>query len=437
MTARRLPATSPDDAIFFWLVLLVALTGVATGATHFAGAPHRNLDAYDQAARSLGAQLAGQAATVGAVLVAVRVLVRGGARPVGDILPLLLLLGAVGVPAVQELARPGSDPTWLVSAAIAMLVLVAVWTLSPSRRWWGLFGAVLLLAPALSLVYGLVRGGPAFYPDVAGGTGTSEKALIGHDLLAGVFGHSNTLGIYAALAIPFVARIRPLRWAWLGTAVGGGALVWSSSRTALIATGVGLVFVVLPHVLPRRPGRGWRATWAVATLVVAVGVPLGSWPVTAFSGRAGIWAASLRAAEPHALTGLGREWFAETAGNRTGLTDQAASAHNLVLQWLVTGGVLALVTGLLLLVLLVRRASRAPDLTPTWFVVVLLAIGTLESPMVESPRQELFLPVVVGMAVVLRACTAVAGRRTAAAGPAPGVARPVASAGTRRKGVGP
>lgn len=423
MTTRRLPATSPDDAVFFWLVLLVALAGVVTGAVHFAGAPHRNLDAYDQAVRSLGAQLAGQAAMAGAVLLAVRVLVRGGFRPVGDILPLVLLLGAVAVPVVQELARPGTDATWLVGAASAVLVLVAVWTLTPSRRWWGLFGAALLLAPALSLVYGLVRGGPTFYPDVAGGIGTSEKALIGHDLLAGVFGHPNTLGIYAALAIPFVARIRPLRWAWLGAAVCAGALVWSSSRTALIATGVGLVFVVLPHVLPRRPGKGWRTSWAVTALVVAVAIPLGPWPVMAFSERAGIWVASLRAATPHVLTGLGREWFAETAGNRTGLTSQAASAHNLVLQWLVTGGVLALVTGLVLLVLLVRRASRAPDLTPTWFVVVLLVIGTLESPMVEIPRQELFLPVVVGIAVVLRACTAVGGRRPATPAPLPGVAR--------------
>ena len=220
---------------------------------------------------------------------------------------------------------------------------------------------------------------------ISGGTGTFEKSLTGAPLLAGIFSHSNTFGMFLALSLPCIFLVRRALVRWPLLLVVGWALVLSSSRTALIGAGAMLAVVVLSRVLPRAGFRVVSVLGAAAALIAVIRVPFVETDPQAFTYRGAIWIYNREALGDHGLFGLGARWYADNYPVlREVLSSAASHAHNLVLTILVQGGAVVLVVWLAViafaLVGAITDPVRSTSVAGVAFVVGLLAIGATETP---------------------------------------------------------
>jgi hypothetical protein len=294
--------------------------------------------------------------------------------------PSLLLAIAPGlVLAGNELAhgRPPTLGLLLTSAAGALLVSVRVKL--PDLVLLGHLGA---LVAAASLAAFFLSPSKVL---ISGGSNTFDKSLTGAPLLAGIFTHSNTFGMFLALALPFVflARRWPVRLLLL--AVVAWALVLSSSRTALAGAAVVLAVVLLARVLPRRAFAPVAVVGVAATRKPLFRLPLTENDPEAYTFRGAIWIFDRQQLGDHWLWGLGAHWFADNyALLRSVLSSAASHAHNLALTTLIQGGAVVLAAwGVLLGVALLatlRRASARQRGVGVAFVLGLLVMGATETP---------------------------------------------------------
>lgn len=294
--------------------------------------------------------------------------------------PSLILVIAPGlVLAANELVH-GRPPTLglLVTAAVGAL-LVSVRVKTPDLALVGYLGA-LVAAASIAAVY--------LAPSkvlIAGGTNSFDKSLTGAPLLAGIFTHSNTFGMFLSLALPFVflARRWPVRLVLFAVVV--WALILSSSRTALAGAAVVLAVLLLARVLPRSA----FAPVAVGGFAVAVfavfWLPFTETDPEAYTYRGAIWIFDRQQLGDHWFFGLGAHWFADNyALLRSVLSSAASHAHNLALTALIQGGAVVLVAwGALLAIALfatLRRPSARQRGVGVAFVMALLVMGATETP---------------------------------------------------------
>ncbi|MGO4660913.1 O-antigen ligase family protein [Terrabacter sp. 2TAF16] len=246
-----------------------------------------------------------------------------------------------------------------------------------------------------SILFGLVAAGQARF--IIGGSGVDEsKAFFGGDfVLAGPFTHSNTLGVFVALSLPFVRLfngivIRAILWSGCIAAV-----ILSASRTAVLALIAWILFWMFGRLLRNLEGSISRGLLLVFALGLIAALPLvsGDDP-DGFSGRSAVWRDSLAAYwDSGLLVGVGPYWdmpaSALSSASRT-------SGHNLYVQWLVTGGLLLIIVGITVVVLFARRANQA-DAGPrrpvfTSYAFILLVISSTEFLLPMSMSSQL-LPV--------------------------------------------
>lgn len=186
-------------------------------------------------------------------------------------------------------------------------------------------------------------------------------ALVAHDADARInslLGNASELGLWAAMAAlllaPAALRRKPLAIA--GAVAAALSLVFSASRGALLGFVVGAVVLILLRYRS-------RIGLAIVGGVVGIGVLVLAVPLTrsrvlgtdalasgTASGRWAIWESTWNLIKQHPWFGVGPSGFVDSVpatytdefvrGTSTGIT--LDSPHNLILQILVVGGLLAL-----------------------------------------------------------------------------------------------
>ena len=292
-----------------------------------------------------------------------------------------------------------------------LVVVLALAALRPSPRVLVTLGVLVVLTAFIAIGLGF------FMPEAgllreSGGVvrERTDKALLpGFGLLQGMFTSENNLGQY--LSLGFAAVVLLPRW-WLrlpGMAVVAFAIIWSSSRSSLLATGatlaVGAVVWVLAELGWRRTASfGARVAIGVSLLVMCV-LPLLRWDNAAFTARGQIWNGSLEQWQSRSfLFGLGRGWYVQIAGTETSPLNTAAyHGHNQFVQWLVTGGVVLALVALAWL-LVQGYVLTAPDrryVPIAAMVIVAIAVGGfLEVPLGFVDRSVFWTVTVVPLTVL-------------------------------------
>jgi hypothetical protein len=288
-------------------------------------------------------------------------------------------------------------------------VIVALAALRPRMddlRVLGFFGVVVA---SYSIVFGLLMPANAVMPTPAGATSGTTKALIGDLVLTGPMSHANSLGIFLALTFPFIGLWRKTSQRLAASLLLIVVSVLSASRTALIAIACLLLYYLACRVLLdlRRRNMGGLVLLLTGSLVAVI-----PWVVKnpqAFSMRGTVWLGSLSAWKAHGslIFGLGPYWDPDAPRTFAAVGADTASGHNLMVQWLVTGGLFQCLIGLVLFILLAQRAVRCdPGLrvpAMTGFLVVFLIVSITEFVLIFAVSSQLFISTVFVFATLLAA----------------------------------
>lgn len=210
--------------------------------------------------------------------------------------------------------------------------------------------------------------------------GAESKGLLTDATLAGFFPQMNPLGMSLAITLPFVFLFKRPSVRLLGFVTIALTLVLASSRTALIAAGVGLLVGFVLRIVPPATRIFWG--WVATIMIVAVSILV---PVTAergaFTGRGDIWQASLTLIPQSPIWGHGPIAFAK-GGAVTHLVGVAHwHGHNMWITFMVIGGVVALIALILFWVPALRnsfRIARDGNLVPVMAVLAALSLGIAE-----------------------------------------------------------
>lgn len=233
------------------------------------------------------------------------------------------------------------------------LLGVAIWLMRPNVTHIKHLGYAVGATAVISIFLGFLLPDAGIYRAMTGELITPDKQILPWGILVGPFTSGNNLGQFLVLGLPAVFLIGRLRTRLILTGLIAFAIVWTSSRSSLIALGVCLaVFGVL---LVRHAGiRGIFAVFAMITAgLVAVGLPIVTEDPLAFTNRGYIWDVSMRQWAQDPWFGHGSQWFSTISRYQTELGGYAFHAHNQSMQDLVTGGiVLAAALGLQMTVLI-------------------------------------------------------------------------------------
>lgn len=215
------------------------------------------------------------------------------------------------------------------------------------------------------------------------------KAIIGSTLLNGPFYHPNTLGLVLALGFPWAFLIQRRAWRRFSLVLILFALVWSASRTSLLAVMVGLVVAGL-WLLFRRVSRqtGLLVGLPLIALYVAV-IPIGAILVAtarpdSFSARGVIWDASLALFREKPVLGWGSDIYVSIEQTRSAIGSLAFHGHNMFVNTLTVAGIVGVVALVLLYFKILAKSWRfgnsGADITLAMWPVVFICLGWLEVP---------------------------------------------------------
>ena len=286
-------------------------------------------------------------------------------------------------------------------------VIVALAALRPRMEDLRVLGFLGVAVATYSIVFGLLKPANAVVPAPAGTTSGTTKAIIGDLVLAGPMSHANSLGIFLALTFPFIGLWRSRSQRLVGSLLLIVVSVLSASRTALIAIACVLLYYLACRALV---GLRRRAMAGLVLLVTGSLVGVIPWVVEdpqAFSMRGTVWQGSLSAWETHGslIFGLGPYWDPSAPRTFAALGADRASGHNLMVQWLVTGGLFQCLIGLVLIILLAKRAVscdpalRVPAMTG--FLLGFLIASVTEFVLAFAVSSQLFMPTVFCFAILL------------------------------------
>ncbi len=332
----------------------------------------------------------------------------------------LAALVAVDVAGLVHGQMPGPVAVALPLAALA------IWTQRPGEEAFGLLGVLGGLTALGSMLFAAIR------PDLAllSGAASGEKSVLLGGLLAGPYLHSNVLGLMLALSAPFVFLLRSAAVRRTCLVMILAALLWTGSRTSQLAVGAVLLCYLLLRLLRGRT-RPVSVVLAAGALLVVV-VPFLTTDPEGFSKRGQIWTALLDRWYESPLVGWGPKVFQEDPELAVDLGGQFNHGHNVMVQLLVVGGLLALVPFVALCWLAWRRSvDLAAHGRPTalLFLVGLVYVSWLEASHVSTTLSGylVWLPLLmIALAEPLSPATSPARREaTAATGsPCPVAASP-------------
>lgn len=305
--------------------------------------------------------------------------------------PHTLLVGIAPIVAVVSSLASGGD---VVPTIIAFVTVVSFWVRPPGVELirqiagWGVVSCVISLILGATLpAYGLM-------PSVSGDQ--SDKAIVGGTLLSGMFNHSNTLGAVAVLILPLVFLFRRRSTVIFSVAVTLAALLWSASRTSIIAA-IAMALAWVAVLLLRRSNRLAVSVVSLAVItasfLVAL-VPFVTEDPTAFTSRGQIWIFARGAFEASPIFGNGVSFFQDIWAVNNGLFKDAQHAHNSLLTQLTTLGVvggLGLVLLMLSCVLISLAYARAGRFQLSMYIIVWLVLSIGETVWRFSVTQPMWL----------------------------------------------
>jgi hypothetical protein len=399
-SGRAIGALDPGDRAFFILIIAVVGMAIFPNLVYFLHFEHGfvvYLIRIGVEPQVLLARIVRWvAATVLLLTCSVIVLMRG--HPNRSISGALILLLGLVLPYIISPSIPLK--TDFVGFTLAVAVIVALWNIKPSvdgLKWLAITGS---LIGGGSIIGGLIA------PKYMVIAQTSDKPIIGGMGLAGPFGHSNSLGAYCVLALALVPLISSLRWKILNTLFLCATIMASSSRTALIAAGIVILWWVICRFQSVINIRRTGTVLVYSCAATAAVLPLLNSNPRAFSGRGYIWSESLAILQESPILGLGMNWLRDSARSSSSIDNWAdsGSGHNLVIDHLVTSGLV----GICLLVFVLAAAIysvrafeiKSHQIACFGLLITFLVLSITESYWTLLPTSQLF-PVVGFVLAVL------------------------------------
>jgi O-antigen ligase len=210
--------------------------------------------------------------------------------------------------------------------------------------------------------------------------GPNEKAIIGNQLLAGPYSHSNILGMALVLSLPSFLLVSASRVRRAEVTIVLVALIWSSSRTSIVVALLllGLLIAFRLSRFDSGSASGPRHSAVIATTTACLIIPLlAALPLLtrnlwAFSSRGAIWSACFHYWQQRKLLGYGPGFFRTIAPFDEEFGGGGFHGHNMFVQLLVTGGVVTVCLALALVLVLTAKALRALRLGELYAVLWLL-----------------------------------------------------------------
>lgn len=208
-----------------------------------------------------------------------------------------------------------------------------------------------------------------------------SKALVGSAVLAGFFPQMNPFGMSMAMTLPFTLLFKRTSIRIVGLLLICTALLFASSRTALIGAGIGLAIGLVLH-LARGRARGLIGWTALLTISLAsVLVPMMS-DDAAFTRRGAVWQAAIHLFPISPLWGYGPGAFGLSGPISKVVSGAYWHGHNTILTFAVVGGLCALIALAVFTIAAFRRAMQLGKVSvvPAVAVLTLVAIGIAEAP---------------------------------------------------------
>lgn len=290
-------------------------------------------------------------------------------------------------------------------------VVLALAALRPNPRMLAAVGVLVVLTAIIAIALGFLVPDAGILREATGAVSErSDKAVFPSlGLLQGMFTSENNLGQYLAIGTVGVVmqRRRWLRLSGLGIVL--FAILWSSSRSSIVAIacmlGVGSVVWIFVEL-------GWRRT-ASAAARVATGsalltmcvLPFMGWKDDAFTGRALIWKGSLAEwASKGFLSGLGHDWYEHISESQLSPLNAAAyHGHNQFVQFLATGGVMLAFFGVGSLVVQTYAITRPTNrylVIAAMLVTAIAVSGFFEVPVGFMDRSAFWTVTIVPLTVL-------------------------------------
>jgi hypothetical protein len=256
------------------------------------------------------------------------------------------------------------------------LIAVAFWLAAPSLRVIQTLGVTVIVTALVSLALAVATPLGLLNTSLAG----IDKAFIGSGsrLLAGPYNAPNSLGLSLALGLSAVVTLPWMRIRLIGIAAVAFAVLWTASRTSILATAA----VLLVYAASRRRSTAlFRIVGASVALVGLIGVlflPYYEKNPFAFTQRGAIWIASLQTWHRHFWLGAGSGYYERP----NGLGLYALYGHNLFVDTAVRAGVIGLLGVAAMLSATVVTGVRLAAVTR---FPLLLAVGIAFTSLLEVP----------------------------------------------------
>jgi hypothetical protein len=295
----------------------------------------------------------------------------------------LLGLGLIGA----QILSATVAGSWLsVQSFLPMVLGVVLLTRYPIRRADDAirFVQIATMVPVVASVGAFVAG--SSFAEIGGGRRLPGLWIAGR--LTGVLSHPNALAPVAAVAL--VATVARRGRYWILPAAISGWVLWSTdTRTMIFVTPLAIAIVELDRrTIPQalRAAIVLGATGILLLVLAASGLIsslVGSDDVTGLNGRTDVWELSIATWRASPIVGAGPDAFGEDFRTKNGLAF-AGQAHNQFFQSLASGGLIAVLLFLSLILILSRAALRNRANThgaSLGLLVLLLANLSTEAPL--------------------------------------------------------
>ena len=356
--------------------------GFLPGAVNFLTNSHYSLDNSTQIERSQSSVIASLVTQVFLLACLIYALLSDRYRPQQNYKIFLVILVAAAN-YVPRIINERSNLNNYIDGLFFVLLAFVIWRTQWTQQHLKLIGLLGLISISYSLALGFLVPELAAFPGLA-------KNFIGTFLLAGGYGHANSLGLASALVIGFIAIFSNMRARILAIAIAAAGLVWSGSRTALFAAAVLAIF----SIVRQSPIIKEKAANAFALFlgILCIALPLLTSDFEAFTRRGRIWIVSLEQLGDSFWLGLGPDWYDFQSLYATDLGSQASSGHNLFVHLLTTGGLgLVLVIALILITVSLVKVNLQESKTVTsYWMVSFLAISVAEFALIYNIQSDLF-----------------------------------------------
>jgi len=295
--------------------------------------------------------------------------------------PVLLMLGFFL--SVTLMNFFGSNGTSLrIGSRVGIVLVLVLWSIRPKIRDLRVIGAVGTLVALGS--FALIPSGKAWM--LRADFALVEKALIGQDLLGGIFPQSNIMGLAMAACAPFALLMKRRLVGVLSFLIMSGALLLTSSRTALIGFGVALA-VAIVALLFRRPKSVSmvHGLAAVGVGIATIVLPIVTKDWEAFTKRGAIWTLSRQEwkSPGQFLLGNGLEFYGLGSTFARKFGTPSYHGHNEFVTILTMSGAVTVCLFIVVMIIAFRGASYASvGRRPALFALLsLLGMSIAETPL--------------------------------------------------------